>query len=60
MSAAVIATIAFLGGPDSRVWAAVLVWHPILNHSRTFHLIAYCLVFLYVLVRASRFASVGP
>lgn len=50
----VFATIGFLGGSRSAAWAAVIAWHPVLNHSRTFQLIAYCFVFLFVLVRASR------
>jgi hypothetical protein len=50
----VFSTLGFLGGEGSPAWNAVLAWHAILNHSRTFELIAYCFVFLYALVRASR------
>ncbi|HEX2079329.1 MAG TPA: hypothetical protein VHG08_16505 [Longimicrobium sp.] len=50
----VFATVAYLGGEESRAWAAILVWHPILNHSRTFLITAYCIVFLVALRRAAR------
>lgn len=56
----VFATTGYLSGPDSRAWAAVLVWHPILNDSRTFLLIAYCIVFLVALLRAGRNAPLPP
>src|SRR5512146_471718 len=46
--------VAYLSGPQSRAWAAVLVWHPVLNHSRTFLLVAYGVVMCTVLVRAGR------
>lgn len=54
------ATVAYVSGPESRVYAAVLVWHPILNHSRTFLLIAYSIVFFVALVRASRKQPLPP
>lgn len=41
----------FLGGPQSRAWDAVIHWHPVLNHSRTFLLTTYCLVLAVVLYR---------
>jgi hypothetical protein len=50
----VFATVAYLGGKESRAWEAILVWHPILNHSRTFLITAYCIVFLVALRRAAR------
>jgi hypothetical protein len=48
----VFAIIGYRGGPDSRAWAAVLQWHPVLNHSRTFLLTTYCVVLAVVLYRA--------
>jgi hypothetical protein len=50
----------YLGGPESRGWATALVLHPILNHSRTFLLLAYCVVMCVVLVRADRHAPLPP
>jgi hypothetical protein len=50
----VFSIIAFTGGAESRAWAAVMKWHPLLNHSRTFLLVAYCAVLCVVLVRAER------
>jgi hypothetical protein len=44
----------FLGGPDSAAWNAVLRWHPVLNHSRTFLLTTYGVVLAVVLHRAAR------
>lgn len=48
----------YLGGPESRAWARALMLHPILNHSRTFLLLAYCVVMCVVLLRADRKAAV--
>lgn len=48
------AATGFAGGRDSAAWKAVLVWHPILNHSRTFLLAAFCLVLCIGLVRSGR------
>lgn len=48
------AILAFRGGRGSLLWDAILVWHPILNHSRTFLLTAYCLVLSLVFIRAQR------
>lgn len=52
--------IGFTGGPESRAWNAVLRWHPILNHSRTFLLTTYCLVLAVVLYRARRGVAPPP
>lgn len=46
--------IAFQGGAESRAWAAILRWHPILNHSRTFLLTAYCFALVVALYRIGR------
>ncbi|HEX6037051.1 hypothetical protein [Longimicrobium sp.] len=48
------AIIAFRGGPESAAWAAVLRWHPILNHSRTFLLSTFCVVLAVGLYRMGR------
>jgi hypothetical protein len=50
----VFSIVAYRGGPESAAWAAVLAWHPILNHSRTFLLTAYAVVLGVALVRAAR------
>jgi hypothetical protein len=50
----VFSIVAFRGGPESAAWAAVLRWHPILNHSRTFLLTTYCVVLSVALVRLAR------
>src|SRR5687767_3673387 len=50
----VFATTGYLSGPDSRAWAAAVEWRSILNDSRTFLLIAYCIVFLVALLRVGR------
>jgi hypothetical protein len=47
-------TYAFVQGAESRAMAAVLAWHPILNHSRTFLLVAYCAVSCFALIRAQK------
>jgi hypothetical protein len=47
-------TLAWTMGEGSGAWNAVLVWHPILDHSRTFLLTAYCVVLCVALLRASR------
>ncbi|HEY0038556.1 MAG TPA: hypothetical protein VGB66_17795 [Longimicrobium sp.] len=46
--------VGFAAGPDSWAWSAVISWHPVLNHSRTFLLITFCILFTVVLVRAGR------
>lgn len=51
---------AFRSGPGTPLWDAALVVHPILNHSRTFMLTAYCLVLATVLVRAQRGRPLPP
>ncbi|HEU0299788.1 MAG TPA: hypothetical protein VFR37_10045 [Longimicrobium sp.] len=56
----VFATVAYVGGEESRAWAAILVWHPILNHSRTFLITAFCIVLLVALRRAIRGAPPPP
>lgn len=43
--------VAFLQGPESGSWAAVLRWHPILSHSRTFLLTTYAVVLAVLLYR---------
>lgn len=48
------AIVAYRAGAGSRLWDAILVWNPILNHSRTFLLTAYCVVLSVVLIRANR------
>jgi hypothetical protein len=53
------AIIGFRGGPDSQAWNAVLHWHPILNHSRTFLLTTYCVVLAVILYRV-RARGVAP
>jgi hypothetical protein len=50
----VFSIIAFQSGPESAAWAAVLQWHPILNHSRTFLITTYCLVLVVALLRIAR------
>lgn len=50
----VFSIVAFRGGPESAAWAAVLRWHPILNHSRTFLLTTYCVVLSVALLRLAR------
>lgn len=50
----VFSIVAFRGGPESAAWAAVLRWHPILNHSRTFLLTTYCVVLSVALLRIAR------
>lgn len=50
----VFATYGFLQGPGSSAWSAIIQWHPILNHSRTFHLTTYCLVLGAALLNARR------
>lgn len=52
--------IAFQGGAESQAWAAVLRWHPILNHSRTFLLTAYCLALVVALYRLGRDETAPP
>lgn len=47
----VFALVAFLQGPESAAWAAVVRWNPILNHSRSFLLTAFALVLALVLYR---------
>jgi hypothetical protein len=42
---------AFLQGSESAAWAAVLRWHPILSHSRSFMLTTFALVLALVLYR---------
>lgn len=46
--------LAFRSGPGSRMWEAAGLVHPVMNHSRTFLLTAYCIVLGVVLFRASR------
>lgn len=46
--------VAFRSGPGSVLWDSAMVVHPIMNHSRTFMLTAYCLVLGVALVRAQR------
>jgi len=46
--------VGFRGGPGSAAWNAVLRWHPVLNHSRTFLLTTFCVVLAIVLHRAGR------
>jgi hypothetical protein len=50
----VFSIIAFRGGPESAAWAAVLRWHPVLNHSRTFLLSTYCVVLAVALYQIAR------
>lgn len=54
------AIIGFMGGPDSAAWNAVLGWHPVLNHSRTFLLTTYCLVLTAILFRMRRGVAPPP
>lgn len=51
---------AFVQGPDTAAWNAIMVWHPILNHSRTFLLTAFCLTLAAALVRAHRRRPLPP
>ena len=53
----VFSFVAFAGGPESRAWEAVIRWHPVLNHSRTFLLTAFCVVMAVSLVRMERGGS---
>ncbi|HST57803.1 MAG TPA: hypothetical protein VLK84_03875 [Longimicrobium sp.] len=46
--------VAFRSGPGSWMWETAGLVHPVMNHSRTFLLTAYCLVLGVVLVRARR------
>lgn len=50
----------FLGGPGSAAWDAVISWHPVLNHSRTFLLTTYCLVLSAALFRIARDETHSP
>lgn len=50
----VFSIYAFVQGPGSRAMEALLVWHRILNHSRTFLLVAFCAVTCVALVRCRR------
>jgi|GEM_PF-3223540 len=50
----VFSTYGFIQGVGSKAWDTVMVWHPFLNHSRTFLLLAYCVVVCTALLRASR------
>lgn len=56
----VFSMIGWRGGEGSAAWDAVLVWHPILNHSRTFLLTTYCLVLCVALLRAQRGVAPPP
>ncbi|MBW3571814.1 MAG: hypothetical protein KY467_11970 [Gemmatimonadetes bacterium] len=56
----VFSIIGFLGGPTSRPWALVLWWHPVLNHSRTFALTAFCVVLALVLYRRTAVGAEPP
>lgn len=42
---------AYLSGPASGAWKAILFWHPILNHSRTFLLTTFCVVLCAAMLR---------
>ena len=55
-----LAILAFQGGSGSPPWNAILVWHPILNHSRTFLLTAYCVVLSLVLMQVRRKRPLPP
>jgi hypothetical protein len=50
----------FTGGPDSWAWSAVIWWHPILNHSRTFLLTTFCLVLTARLVQSGAGRGAWP
>lgn len=55
------AAAGFAGGPDSAAWNAILAWHPVLNHSRTFLRAAFCAMLCVGLIRAGRGAPLpGP
>lgn len=56
----VFSLIAFVQGAGSASWAAVLRWHPILSHSRTFLLTAYAVVLAVVLYRFRSSANSRP
>jgi hypothetical protein len=45
---------AFKQGAGSWSWDALLLWHPPLNHSRTFLLVAYCGVACFALLRGHK------
>lgn len=45
---------AWLSGPASGAWKAILFWHPILNHSRTFLLTTFCVLLCAAMLRAGR------
>lgn len=49
----VFAIHAYASGPESRAWAAILEWHAILNHSRTFLLTTFSLILCAGLLRAN-------
>lgn len=56
-----LATAGFAGGSESAAWKAVVAWHPVLNHSRTFLLAAFCAMLCVGLIRAGRGAPLpGP
>ncbi|HEX2208610.1 MAG TPA: hypothetical protein VHG93_13070 [Longimicrobium sp.] len=52
--------VAFLQGAESASWAAVLRWHPILSHSRTFLLTTYAVVLAVMLYRFRAGTGVPP
>lgn len=56
----VFSLIGFRGGENSAAWAAVLAWHPVLNHSRTFLLTAFCVVLAVILYRAGAGGAPPP
>lgn len=45
---------AFTQGPGSEAWESLLAWHPVLNHSRTLLLVAYCGVTCVTLILCRR------
>jgi len=50
-------TLAFLSGPESWLWSAVISVHPVLNHSRTFGEIAFSVLLSARLLRRSPTAA---
>jgi hypothetical protein len=49
-----LSTAGFAGGEDSAAWNAVVALNPVLNHSRTFLLAAFCVMLCVGLIRAGR------
>lgn len=56
----IFSLIAFLQGPQSAAWAAVVRWNPVLNHSRSFVLTTFAVVLALVLYRFRSASEIPP